>query len=472
MLRGDARRGAADEAPTAPHATAPVDAHKPGGPARFWDRRRLRLVLVLSSLLSLIVHAIVTPYDLVPDRNAIELKDVDGELGIPVDLLGEEVPEPPPPPPTVAPEPTPTDPNASLPAKTRDAGVPKKEPVDAGAPLAKPRDAGGDVLDGSVPTDGGEGDGGASDGGELVASADAGASGGGQGPSDPGSMIGMRGLLAAGEINVTLLVNVAVIRKDPIGARLGPVLTSLPQWRDFLKGSQAAIEPIRDTDWILIYGPSLIHTDRDAVIVHYNVPDAVVDRAVDVIAQSYDRGGPFDAGVPGVRASIGHADNAERVFLRVQPQVLVVVPKKNAVDFAKAMRRAPISPKVRPGEAMRLVVKDPWKQVAIPGLRFSQSVKEIRMWIVPTASGTADVFLEGDTTDEASAVQTAADLTEVLRRQNAGFVRIVTRGLLNDAKVEAEGTRMKLVIHATPEQMKAVFNAVAAMTGAQVEPIP
>ena len=43
------------------------------------------------------------------------------------------------------------------------------------------------------------------------------------------------------------------------------------------------------------------------------------------------------------------------------------------------------------------------------------------MWIVPDATNGADVFLEGDCADEASATQIADDLTEVLRRQNAGF---------------------------------------------------
>jgi hypothetical protein len=51
-------------------------------------------------------------------------------------------------------------------------------------------------------------------------------------------------------------------------------------------------------------------------------------------------------------------------------------------------------------------------------------------------------------------------------------VRIVTRGLLNNARVVADGTHVKLGIHASEEQMKAVFNAVAAMSGANVEPIP
>ena len=125
------------------------------------------------------------------------------------------------------------------------------------------------ASDGGAPTDAGEGDA-AGDGGLLASAGDSGAPPGATGPRDPGSMIGLAGLISAGTINVTLLVNISVIRTNPVGARMGPLLYGIPQWNDFMKGSQVTVDPIRDTDWILIYGPSLIHTDRDAVIVHYS----------------------------------------------------------------------------------------------------------------------------------------------------------------------------------------------------------
>src|SRR5690606_3545495 len=108
----------------------------------------------------------------------------------------------------------------------------------------------------------------------------------------------------AGVQNVVLGVNVAAIRKHPVGARMGPILQALPQWRDFMRGAQSPVDPIRDTEWILIYGPSLIHTERDAVLVRYNLSDEAVDTAITGIARSYDKGGSLDAGVPGVKASL------------------------------------------------------------------------------------------------------------------------------------------------------------------------
>jgi hypothetical protein len=416
-----------------------------------------------------------------PDRSGLELKDVDDELTIPVELLGEGPPapaeeKPPPPEQVVTPENDPNGvknkPDAAPPRLKPDAAVADAEPlsVDAGVVLVN-RDSGpaSKASEGGAPTDAGEGDGAAE--GEGLASADAAALPGASGPRDPGAMIGLPGLISAGTVNVTLIVNIAVIRTNPVGARMGPLLYGLPQWNDFMKGSQATVDPIRDTDWILIYGPSLIHTDRDAVIVHYSIGDEVVDHAVESIAKRYDKGGAFDAGVPGVKASLGHADNAERVFLRGQPYVLTIVPKDKAHDFARLMKRSSIQPKVRPGEALRLVVKDPWKQISIPGLKFSQSLKEIRLWIVPRASdGGADVQVEGDCTDEASATDAADALSDLIKRQNSLVVRAATRGLLNNAKVEANGTHINSHVSASQEQLEALLQGVGAMLGATIQP--
>jgi hypothetical protein len=477
-FHGDPRVGAAESAPTAPHATAPPNRDKSSGPARFWRGRSVRIALSLALAFSLVFHGYVASPALFPDTTGLELKDVDEELTIPVELIGEEPPpeEKPQPPEQVTPENDPNGvknkPDAAPPRPKPDAAVTDAEAlaVDAGIALLNQDGGAESTTDGGAPTDAGEGDG-ATDGGGLVASADASAPPGASGPRDPGAMIGLPGLISAGTVNVTLIVNIAVIRTNPVGARMGPLLYGIPQWNDFMKGSQATVDPIRDTDWILIYGPSLIHTDRDAVIVHYSIGDDVVDNAVESIAKRYDKGGAFDAGVPGVKASLGHADNAERVFLRGQPHVLTIVPKDKAHDFARLMKRSSIQPKVRPGEALRLVVKDPWKQISIPGLKFSQSLKEIRLWIVPRASdGGADVYIEGDCTDEAAATDAADALSDLIKRQNSLVVRAATRGLLNNAKVEANGTHINSHVSASQEQLEALLQGVGAMLGATIQP--
>lgn len=475
-LRGDPTRGAALEAPTAPHATsAPKRADKLSGPARFWDRRRLRIALLVSIALSMVAHWFVSPWNLLPPSAGIELKDPEGELSIPVDLLGEEAP----PPPEPAPPPTPADPTPNATKDPTAPGKPDAGPkiVDAGAPdapekLADVPEAGVvEGADGGEPTDAGEPDGSApSEDAGLVATADAGvAAPGAGGPRDPASMFGLSKVVNAGVQNVVLGVNVALIRKHPVGARMGPILQAIPQWRDFLKGAPVPVDPIRDTDWILIYGPSLIHTDRDAVLVRYNVSDDAVDSTIASIARTYDKGGPFDAGVSGVKGSLGYADNAQRVFLRPQSKLLVIVPPSHAHEAAMTFRRqAPRGPPQT--EAMRLIVRNPSNQISIPGLKFSQSLTEIRFWIIPRADGGADVHGEGDCTDAAAAVDSADRLTELLKRQNSIGVRFATRGLLNNAAVVAEGSKIKLHLQASPEQLEAILQLTAATVGAQIAP--
>lgn len=476
-LHGDPSRGAALEAPTAPHATSPTGRpEKLSGPARFWDGSRIRIALLVTFAFSLVAHWLVAPWNLLPSSSGIELKDPEGDLAIPVDLLGEEAPPPPEPAP---PEPTPPEPTPNATKDPTAPGKPDAGPkiVDAGAPdapekLAEVPEAGVvEGADGGVPIDAGEPDGSASgeDAG-LVASADAGAAAPGSGgPRDPESMFGMSKVVNAGVQNVVLGVNVALIRKHPVGARMGPILQAIPQWRDFLKGAPAPVDPIRDTDWILIYGPSLIHTDKDAVLVRYNVGDDAVDSTIAAIARTYDKGGPFDAGVPGVKGSLGYADNAQRVFIRPQSKLLVIVPPSHAHEAAMTFRRqVPRGPSAK--EAMRLIVHNPSNQISIPGLKFSQSVSEIRFWIIPRADGGADVYGEGDCSDAAAAVDSADKLTELLKRQNSLGVRFATRGLLNNAAVVAEGSKIKLHIEANPEQLEAVLQLAAAAVGAQVAP--
>jgi hypothetical protein len=450
------------EAPTAPHATHPVGGGKPStGPARFWDPSRIRTALTIALVFSLGVHIVFAPWRLFPSRVDVELKDADGELAIPVDLLGEEPPppesKPPPeaPPPTEDPSKDPNGPNAMKP----DAAAPPKR--DAGPP----KDAG--VADAESPElDAGPSDAAAYDGG-LLAMGDAGVTdAGGAGPTDPTAGVPT---LNTGPQNIVLVVNSAVIRKHPVGARMGPVIQQIPQWRDFLKGSQSVVDPIQHTDWILIYGPSLIHTDRDAVLVRYNVSDAIVDQAVDAVARTYDKGGPYDAGVPGVPASRGHADNAERIFMRPQPKLLVIAPPAHAHAAAKTYSKAaPRGPS--PKEAMHLVVRNPTNQIAIPNLKFKDSLKEIQLWIEPRSDGGADLHAVGQCSDEACAVDSSDALNDFIKRQNAAMVRIATRGLLNNAKVFPDGNKVRLDLVVSQDQLEAILNLVGAAVGANVPP--
>jgi len=419
---------------------------------------------VSSILASLGIHYALTPWSLLPQKE-FEIKDTAGDLAIPVDLLqgDEALPIPPPPereaptapasPPGEKADKTAT-PDSGAPPAHRDAGPPHKKP-DAGP------DGGASSGDAGPPVK-------MRDGGAGVA-ADAAIAQAGQvsgAARDAVGMIGAAGGAQAGPQNVIVTINMAVIRTHPVGARMGPLLSALPQWDDFLAGT--GVDPVRDTDWVSINGPSLIHSDRDVILVHYSAADSVVDHALDVVGHKSGNGGPYDAGVPRVKAILGHADRADRIFMRPQPHVLAVVPVYYAQTAARMLARAsiPRAPK-RPSEALRLTLIHPHGPMpAIP-----ESVTELRLWIVPrNADGGADVWGEGDTADSTASRAAVATLTRVLSEQNSMLLRLATHGLLDSVELAAEGPTVHLHAPVSREQLEVLLAFAAGRLGVDIAP--
>ena len=489
--RNSARGGASRVAPTAPHATdppgGPLASTKKNGPERFWDLRRARIAAVIMLALSTGVHYVLAPWTLFPHPSGIELHDVADELTIPVELLGDDNTSPPEPPPEHRAAPDPVDPQEGPGGKDSGAGPrPDASTRDAAPDDASPTDDGGSVLVASSALD-------ASslavnekdaapvaltdlDAGALASiSSDAGGVPGAGGPRSPAEMLGMSSVVTAGQVNVTLLVNLAVIREHPVGARIGPIFQAIPQWAEFMHGTATNFDPLHAADWILIFGPSLIHTDRDAVFVRYNIPDKVVDGMIDKVSTlSAGRGGSFDAGVPTVHAAKTWADNGDRVMMRVRPSLLLVVPPDKGVEFARVYSRTNLAPRLRPGEAMRLTVKDPWRQISIPNLKFPNTLSELRFWIVPhNDDGSADVYGEGDCGTPEAAVEVADALREMIRRTNASMlVKIATHGLLNGAEIEPAGDKVKMHLGASRDQLEALLGLIGAQFGVNIPPAP
>jgi hypothetical protein len=284
-------------------------------------------------------------------------------------------------------------------------------------------------------------------------------------------MIGAPGAIQPGPPLVVLLLNVEVIRRHPVGARMGPLVNGIPQWDEAMKGT--TVDPLRDADWVLITGPSLIHTERDAVLVRYNASDAVADSAVEAIKRRSHNGAGFDAGVPGVRATLGHADRAPRVFMRPQTHLLVVVPPDYANTAAKMLLKAKVAPHVRPGEAMRLTLQTPHRPFpAIP-----DKIKEANLWIIPhDADGSADVFIEGRCDDPQAANDASGELKSFLgrfRNSAEGFAaNLVTHGLIGGLEVSADGSLVRGHVQASRDQLEAILAFVALQLNVALPPPP
>ena len=439
------RQGAAETAPTAPHATPATEkGQKRTGPARFWANRAVRIGLVLGFGISFGVHYVLAPWTIFPEHTD-EVHDYDGELSIPVDLLNGEEPE-------KAQEKTTTTPEQN---QNQEGPGPK--------PKHPQRDAGQEELDGGEDLDAEVADASNLADAEIAMAGDAG--NGENGPRDPSALLGAAGSLQTGTVYVQLLVNFAVIRQSPVGAQMGPLMSAIPQWDDFIAGT--GVDAVRDTDWIYIFGASLLNTERDAIYIHYSASDKVVDHAVSVVAHKYDRGGPFDAGVPGVKASLGHADRAPRVFLRGQPHLLVVVPPDSAHLVAMAVKAGKVQPHIPPNEAVRVILKEPSKPLYFA---INKSMTELRVWIIPRAAdGGADVYAEGDCTDAAAAQENAAKAAAFVQGQNSLAVRMITNGLLNNVDIHAEGSTVKGHLSASREQLQNILGLAAGQLGVTLQ---
>jgi hypothetical protein len=444
--------GAAQAAPTAPHATPRALGGGRSGPELFWARWPVRVALALALVISGAAHCAVVPFDI---PHGFEMKDVEGEAAIPIDLVERE--DTPPAPPLEAPaEVKPRDEKAKESATSAPVRPDAGATYDAGLRDGSPPDAPDDARAADAGADAGAG------GRELDAAVALAEAGGSSGPRDPEAIVGAAGAVQADVVLVMLVVNAEVIRSNPVGAGMGYLLRGIPQWDDFMSGTD--IDPVRDTDWVMISGPSLVNTMRDVVLIHYSAPAAAVDRAVDIVTRKYPLGGPVDVGVPGVRASRVHADRAERIMLRAQPRVLAVVPPSVADKVARQLVASRVPSHVRPGEAVYLRLVNPHH----PMPEIPEAITELRLRVVPRADAGADVFIDGDTKDVADAAAAAEVIRRVFRRHNDAITSLITHGLLDRVDVTAEGSLVKVHLVATRDQIQTLVVLVGEFLG--VEP--
>jgi hypothetical protein len=441
--------GAGESAPTAPHATpsGPRKGRKRTGPERFWDSRRARLVLLGMMFASILIHVSPPFWSallMFLDGTNVQFHEADADLLIPADLLDDPTAGQTP----VGPAPVP------VPTVDTTGETPGQKPPDAGArrdAAPNTRDAG--VADAEGPAD---------EGGMIASYVDddAGAGDGGAFGRDPSSLLGGVGAVASGTNKVTVLVNFQVIKTHPLGPRIAPLLMAIPEWKQFMTGT--SIDPYRDTDWMLITGPSLIHTEKDAVFIHYSVADADVDKAVEAVAAQYAKGGKIDLGVPGTKAWRGYAHGAERTFVRPSSHFVMIVPPANAAKFAAAYRNAGLKPRFRKGEALSVEALEPGGSVNV----FPQSISKLRMWVVPRdADGGGDLYVEGDCPDAAAASAAATELKKTVQQKNSMMVRLVTNGLLDGFDTSSDGPMMKAHLSASKEQIESILGLVGGFLG-------
>ncbi len=378
----------------------------------------MHFALGVTLLASLVAH--VAWLNPIRSTSGFEVNDVDGEVDITVDLF-EEAP--------------------SAPAR-----VGEQKPIGDGL------DAGpdGGSVDGSTDANAGRNADGGNDAGRdgALGPADAAADAMGDvaaiassppdnGPKDSVGIVGSAGAINAAEVYVTISVNAEAIRKNSVGKRSGPLLQGIGQWKAFLAGTH--IDPVRDAEWVMISGPSLKDTTKAIIAIRYNFTDEQMDAACAAMAATYDKGGPFSTGMPGMKAWLAFADKGERILVRPQSHMLVIMPSRKTLSAEKEKQLLKkISQTVYPAklknanEAVRVILKSPHH--AIP--QIPEALSEVRLRTIPGPNDDGTIFIEADCKSDAECAKAQEQLDETFAKLSGGVLGASLLGMVSGGVVK------------------------------------
>lgn len=401
------------------------------------DTTAWRFTLLLG--VSVLLHAPFTPVAallgflalLGPPSPSVPTPDLGQIRAIPLDLVEMGPPDRPA---LEEPKSIPTSPRVEL---APPSGPKDQVLKDAGAPHdAGAQDSG--QLDGSSPEAGEPSDG----------SADASS-------GDPVALSGQAGQIADANANVRLIVYTEAIREHPLGVRVGKLLASIGQWRDFF--GPGALDPVRDFDRILVAGPQLRDSSEVVAVLRYNVDTDRVRSAVDAIVRRDPAGGWVDAGVPAANA---RADRAQRLFVILPEASLAIVTPPSAAAHALSLAGKRVAFPAAPGaQAVRAHVATPWR--IFIGLPFSipRSIESAEFSLIPTVAGgaTLEVTLEDASPQQA---EEDRDLLWTAFRSNELVPLLEFAAGRLSLRLRAEGSQIRATLDLTPQQVAFAMNLV------------
>ncbi|HEU5074392.1 MAG TPA: hypothetical protein VFU02_09470 [Polyangiaceae bacterium] len=279
---------------------------------------------------------------------------------------------------------------------------------------------------------------------------------------DPVALSGAAGKLAKSGAKVRIKIDTDKVRQHALGPRIGEILGRVPQWHDFL--GPAKLDPIRDIDRLLIAGPQLRDSSEVVAVLRYNVPEPVMETAIDHLVQRSS--GEWLSGA--TRAATARADRAERIFAFFAPGLLAIVPPTAKRDALKAWpkntRLDPI-----PGDAVLLAtVETP--HLVHTGLPFSfpETLEWVRASVTPSAGGGAVAVIEAQDASEDLAREHAQWLerrvlaTTKLKGFAATAAKLVygTDSFVDKVSFRAEGTRIRGTLSITADQIETLLKMV------------
>jgi hypothetical protein len=361
--------------------------------------------------------------------------DADAAAIVPIDLdllAREPAPEP------AAPAPPP------VPAAPSGEG-----PTDAGAPPAR-SDAGAPLGDGGAPRP------------PASSAPDA-------GPTpprpveDPMGTAGGAGKISAKDPNVQLLLSGKAMRKHPLGGFFSRVLLAVPQWRDFFGGTP--VDPIRDLDHILITAPRLRgDTGRLVAVMSPNLPAEQVEEAVGIVVRR--AGGVWletEGPVTSARAQVG---GASRLFAILPQKKLLVVLPGDAMEQLERLKQA--KPFRNSAEALVVSLLTPARPFGA-FFPLPNTLKWMRIALVPTADGGADVAIDAGDRSPEDAERDAVRMTAEMERRRKIEVPILgTMEILDAVTFEAAGDVVRARTHVSRAKLSQIMAFIEGEVKARV----
>lgn len=286
---------------------------------------------------------------------------------------------------------------------------------------------------------------------------------------DPLAVAGGPGKFAIKDPHVQVLFNGNRLRGNDAGAALGGVLTTIPEWKSFFAGT--SIDPIADTEHLLLAGPQFRNSKNVVVFMQYRVPESEMRAAIDTLVKR-TKGGKWIEGAP-VPAAIAKAHQYRRVFALVPgKKLLAILPYAARGDLAKLKSVKPFNQASKAGIVIALATP----RNAFAGYEevvdVPKTFKWMRLVVTPLKDGGADVALEiGDESAEKAAEHAPLlekQLSQV--RTLAKIATIIGADVLPPMKVEQDHDILRVNATVSQKGLTHILNLARAHFTKKAEP--
>ncbi|MBX3181800.1 MAG: hypothetical protein KIT72_11940 [Polyangiaceae bacterium] len=340
--------------------------------------------------------------------------------------------------------------------EARDAGAANAEITDAGAPDVAPEIADAAALE-AGPPDAGER---TQDAGAVASAGEAPVGERSKTIRDPVALSGGAGQVADANAHVRLLVFGDRIRRHPSGPLLGQLLATAEQWSAFFQ--VAGLDPVRDFDRLLIAAPQLRDSSHAVIILGHRLKEERVHAAMDKLVRASQGSWPDKS------TAKARVEGADRMLVQAARGVIVVGPP-GIEAAAKKHGRTLKFPNPEGDEVVSVFLRTPHR--AFRGIPFKvpESLKWVRLRLVPTQGGGVVAHLEAQDESAAAARSHAAELqTAVLAvtqiKLPGPLAKLLGRSeqrLVESVRFTARGDRIEGRVEATRSQLTPLLEAIA-----------